>query len=113
MMVNYIQHHISEDNSTLAVCGRFGISQSHLGRLFRKNVNQSYVEFLTKRRIEYAKYLLRNDEECYVGEVAIKVGYEDPYYFSKVFKKETGVSPREYKNLERERNAQIYSSKSD
>ena len=94
----YVEKNLSGDNSALQICSEFGISQSQLSRLFKKKSDLSYNEFLTDLRIRKAKEMLENDADVYVGEVAALVGFQDQYYFSKVFKKVTGETPRDYRN---------------
>lgn len=94
----YVETNLTGDISALQICSFFGISQSQLSRLFKKKSDLSYNEFLTDMRIRKAKELLENNEDVFVGEVAALVGFQDQYYFSKVFKKITGETPRDYRN---------------
>lgn len=94
----YIESNLAGDNTALQICSTFGISQSQLTRLFKRKCDLSYNEFLTDLRIRKAKELLETDEDVYVGEVAALVGFHDQYYFSKVFKKITGETPRDFRN---------------
>lgn len=57
----------------------------------------TFIEYVTKKRIDKAKKLLRQTEK-HSGEIAVEVGYKDPHYFSFVFKKTVGCTPREYRN---------------
>ena len=95
---NYVKQNLRADNSSLRICAEFGISQSQLGRLFKRKSTVSFNEFVTQARIDRAKELLDRGEDVFVGEVADLVGFNDPYYFSKVFKKQTGMTPRDYRN---------------
>ena len=98
---NFIETNIRGDNSSLQICAEFGISQSQLGRIFKKYSKKTFNDYLISIRIEKAKEILEYDDECYIGEVASRVGYEDQYYFSKVFKKYTGITPRDFRNKSR------------
>ena len=62
----------------------------------------SFVEYLTQKRMTRAKQLLRQSRKR-TGEIAAEVGYRDPRYFSFVFKKTQGCTPREYRGGEQER----------
>lgn len=72
-----------------------GISRSHLYRIFMKHTNISPNEYLQKYRINEACVLLRNNKFT-MSEVASSVGFTDPLYFSRVFKKMRGESPSKY-----------------
>lgn len=91
----YIYRHIAEDISILHLCSIFMISQPYLSKLFKKHKSCTYNEYITKIKMELAKKYLK--ENYLVGEVADMLGYADQFYFSKVFKAETGTSPRDYK----------------
>ena len=99
----YVRANIRGDNSIMSVCGHFGISQPYLSRLFRQNCGRTYNEFLTDLRIEEAKKLLAGGEDILIGEVAERVGFNGQFYFSKVFKDATGLTPRDYRNRERQK----------
>jgi AraC-like DNA-binding protein len=72
-----------------------GYHRTHLTKLFRREKGMSPVRYLQLRRMERARLLLR--EPLTVEEVASSVGYADPLYFSKVFKKWSGVSPTAFR----------------
>lgn len=74
---------------------KFSISSYYLSKLFKQETGYNFVEFLTQIRIEKAKKMLL--EGIPIKKIYKKVGYSDPNYFSRVFKKITGVSPRNYK----------------
>ncbi len=71
---------------------------NHLRRLFKQKMGCTPVEYLTELRIGYAKKRLEDREmrTASVAQIAIMSGFRDPCYFSRVFKKKTGVSPAEY-----------------
>ncbi|HHV12330.1 MAG TPA: AraC family transcriptional regulator [Clostridiales bacterium] len=95
---NSVIKNIAGDNSILSVCNRFGISQPYLSKIFKKEKGCTYNEYLINMRIEKAKELLEKDEEFLIGEIASSLGFSDQFYFSKVFKSMTGLTPREYRN---------------
>lgn len=74
-----------------------GVSPAHLRFLFQKWVGESPQQSHTRRRIELAERLL-TQQDLPIGEVAKRVGYADPYYFSRVFKKQTGVRPSQFRH---------------
>ncbi|MCK5129482.1 MAG: response regulator [Clostridiales bacterium] len=75
------------------------ISASYLSLIFKKEAKETFLKYLIRIRLDVAKNLLRNPG-MKISEVAGKVGYPDISYFSYFFKKNFGVSPREYKNSE-------------
>lgn len=96
----YIRNNLAGDNSILTICRMFMISQPYLSRAFKSNYNCTYNEYLIRLKLEEAKRLLEQKEEYLIGEVAELSGFSDQFYFSKVFKNATGLSPREYRNRE-------------
>lgn len=95
---NYIDANYHMENLSLNnVAGVVAVSPGYLSILFRKETNETFIEYLTKVRIEKAKELLKTTP-LRAYEVAYKVGYSDPHYFSITFKKNTGFTPSEYKN---------------
>ncbi|WP_077622623.1 response regulator [Sediminibacillus massiliensis] len=78
------------------VADQIGISSYYLSKLFKDRFQVTFVEYLTKIRLDQAKELLL-DASMPLKEIALNVGYKDPNYFSRVFKKEIGISPRDYR----------------
>jgi AraC-like DNA-binding protein len=95
-----IQFMYNRINSTLTladITDYMQLSKSYLSNLFKKYTHHSPVDFFIRLKIQQAcKYLRLTDSR--VCEVANDVGYEDQFYFSRIFKKVTGISPREYQN---------------
>lgn len=84
----------SISNDMLA--GKFGFVPSYISKIFRKYKNVSPSEYLTRYRIDKAKQVMDAHPDVLVRDIANLIGYNDPYYFSKIFKKETGIWPTEY-----------------
>jgi len=91
----YIQNHLSEKLTLADVAAVFNFSPNYLSQLFGKYGDSGFVEYITETRIAAAKEMLEQGD-LKVYEIAEKLGYESSFYFSKVFKKVTGLSPREY-----------------
>lgn len=98
---NYINGSFDDPDLNLnTVAAEVFVSPSYLSMLFKKETGESFVDYLTRVRMDAAKQIIRqNDLKSY--EVALKVGYSDAHYFGVAFKKYTGMSPSEYKKLER------------
>lgn len=94
---DYIEKHFyKEDLSLHAVCKHVMMSPSYFSASFKQFTGKTFVEYLTRIRMQKAKeYLLCSDLRSY--EIAYKIGYKDHNYFSAVFKKQTGQSPTEYR----------------
>ncbi len=76
---------------------RTGYSQSQIRRLFKQETGVSPVQHVNNLRIQKAKRLLRNiQDEKLLTDVALQCGFTDPYYFSRLFRRFTGLSPSEY-----------------
>lgn len=71
------------------------VSESTFRRLFKEYMGKSPIEYRVERRISYAKKLLKTGEMTVV-EVALKTGFDDPAYFCRVFKRQTGITAGEY-----------------
>ena len=85
------------------IAKEFGISRSCLYTTFKKEYNVSPKEYLLQERIEWSKVLLaRKEIVMSVQETAFACGFTDPLYFSRVFRKKTGKTPTEFKNLDNE-----------
>lgn len=94
--VKYIHSNLSSALSLETIADYLHISPSHLSRTFKKACDETLIEFINKARIEKAKeYLLNSDILSY--EIAELVGYNDPTYFSSIFKKYTSLSPTDFK----------------
>ena len=100
-LIASIQEYIEENlNGRLLlneVAEVFGLSPAYLSSIFKKNTDIGFSEFVNTKKIEKAKELLLK-EDMKIYEVSDALGFESAYYFSKVFKKVEGVSPRDYIN---------------
>ena len=92
----YVLANIAEPLTLESLGRRFSISQSYLSKMFRKYEDKSFNTFLTENRMERACAILRAQPGTLVKDVALMVGYADPFYFSRCFRAHTGMSPRDY-----------------
>ena len=93
----YIQNHIYDtDLSAGKVSDAFYISGSYFSKLFKKNLNTSFPNFINYERIKKATILLTSTDQP-IKSVAAAVGYKDALYFSKIFKKYRLFSPENYR----------------
>lgn len=94
----YIEENYTKDLSCEIIARDVSLSPSYLARVFQFSTGFSLMEYLTYMRIEQAKKLLQT-EEIPIYLVAENVGYNSPNYFTRVFKKQEGISPNEYRQL--------------
>lgn len=93
--LRYISEHFTVRISLGEVARYVGVTSQHLSKLFKEETGSNYVEYLTKLRIEEAKKFLKEGNKT-VNEICYLVGYDDPNYFSRLFKKTVGISPTEF-----------------
>jgi len=94
--MEYIKSSYNMDIGLQSVAKHIHVSSSYLSRIFSKKTGETIIEYITKIRMEKAKELLKS-ANIQIFEVAALVGIEDPAYFSHLFKKHTGLSPKEFK----------------
>ncbi|ALS26248.1 two-component system response regulator [Paenibacillus sp. 32O-W] len=95
----YIMDH-SHENISLEMIGKMvDLSPFYISKMFKDQLGVNYIDFLTECRIEKAKKMMLADPDISLKEIAYEVGYHDPNYFSKVFKKMCDVSPTEYRRM--------------
>jgi len=84
------------DISLYSTAAHVGISPNHLSTVFAQETGENFIEYLTKVRIDRAKLLLKSTT-MKSADIANETGFSDPHYFSYIFKKNTGLSPREFR----------------
>ena len=95
-ILKYLENHYTEHDLTLKkIAGIYAYSEKYLSYLFKQNMNLNYSEYLNKLRITHALRCI-GASKTNIAEIAVSCGYSDPLYFSKVFKKQIGASPKEY-----------------
>lgn len=95
--VKYIEENYMEKLKLSDVADQVYVSQWHLSKILNRHVEKSFSDILNHVRIEKAKELLR-EPSLRIGDVAEQVGFLDMAHFSRVFKKQTGLSANEYRN---------------
>ena len=98
-IIRYMGRHIEQNLTLEELSEIFGISKSYLNAVFQEYTQHAPLEFFSHLKMKRACSLLRSTQAP-VYEIAAGLGYEDPYYFSRAFKKIVGVSPKEYRNSE-------------
>lgn len=93
----YIDENYFEDLNLSVLAEKFRVESSYFSRIFRQEMGENLIFYITRKRIEKAQHLIANSDTN-LTEIAFLVGYNDYSYFNRVFKKNTGMSPREYRN---------------
>jgi len=93
----YINQNYSEPSISLhTVAYEVGFSPNHFSTVFSQETGETFIEYLTQKRLAAAKELLLNTSKK-TSDIAFEAGYSDPHYFSYVFKKNVGKSPKEFR----------------
>lgn len=98
----YVVVHVDEKLSLEAVAGGVYLNPSYISHIFKKVTGMSFTDFMAEVKVDRAKVLLR-DSHMRIYDVAATVGYSNPEYFTKNFRKKTGYSPVEYQRMLAER----------
>ena len=95
--LTYIEENYTQKLTLGEVAEKTYVSQWHLSKLLNRHTGQSFSDILNHVRIEHAKELLK-DPSLRIGDISEQVGFLDLAHFSRVFKKQEGVSANEYRN---------------
>ncbi len=95
-VVSDIREHYMEDLSLTSLAAKYNISMGHLSRMIKEHLQVNFSDYIATLRIQRAKELLR-DDSISIQEIGEIVGYNDYFYFTKVFKKIEGISPSKYR----------------
>jgi two-component system response regulator YesN len=95
--VEYINTHYDEGITLDDVAYEAGFSTYYFGKIFKKTYKASFAEYLANVRVEKAKQLLE-DPQLSIKDITYRIGYMDPNYFARIFKKSEGITPSEYRS---------------
>lgn len=90
------EHYADNELSVSGMSNRFGYSANYLGNIFKNAYSISVNDYINQRRVQQARRLI-DETALHIYEIAFRVGFSDQNYFSRIFKKYTGLSPREYR----------------
>ncbi|MBQ4159157.1 MAG: response regulator [Clostridia bacterium] len=94
----YVQEHFCDPNiSLMSVARHVGMSAAHFSTVFSQTTGRSFINYLTAMRIEKAKKLL-SSTNMKLSAIAMEIGYNEPNYFSHVFRKVEGITPKEFRS---------------
>ena len=100
-LINRVKHVIEEeyvnrDFSLGYIADKLAVNKSYLSRLFLQETGETFTDYLLKFRLKKGEELLANTDMT-VTAISLEIGYNDPHYFSYVYKKERGYTPRDYR----------------
>lgn len=94
-MVAWMHDHVEEALDLKSLESVSGYSSQHLNRLFRKSLGLTAMKYFARLRVEHAAQLLRQGRLS-ISAISQQLGYESPFYFSRVFRQYFGISPRKW-----------------
>lgn len=97
MVVRFMYQNLRRNLTLEEISAEVSLSKSYLNSIFRAQTSRSPMEFFIHLKMQEACKLLKSTE-MYIYEVSAALGYSDQYYFSRIFKKVVGMSPKDYKN---------------
>ena len=95
-IVQYVNNNFNESLSLKTLSYKFGLTAAYLGQIFKKHTGESFSVYLNDIRMAQARKLL-TDSRLKEYEVAREIGYTDASYFYRLFKKQTGMNPSEFR----------------
>lgn len=101
----YVTEHVEDCINLQETAEYVGVSAGYLSTIFKREYKQSFVDFVNRTKMEYACHLLE-EKKMMVMEIAYRLGYENAYYFSKVFRKYIGMPPTDYQKRAEEKKIQ-------
>ena len=96
-VLNYIERNFHKGISLEEVAEYINLSPYYLSKLFKKEMEMNFITYVTNRKIERAKELLENSN-LPILNISLDLSFNEPNYFSKVFKKATGMTPSQYRD---------------
>lgn len=94
--IDYVEKNIKKNITLDEVAKNINITPHYLSKIFKKEVGVNFVTYVTDRKIDLAKEMLKN-KDIPIVNISISLAFNQPNYFSKVFKKKVGVTPSEYR----------------
>ncbi|AOR23644.1 response regulator transcription factor [Clostridium taeniosporum] len=95
-VLNYIKKNFKKNITLKEVADYMNYSSTYFSKSFKKHVGVNFNKYITQIRIREAKFLLR-ESNISINDLSFNLGYNEPNYFCKVFKKEEGITPSEYR----------------
>jgi YesN/AraC family two-component response regulator len=98
-VINHIMLSLTDTDLTLqSTADSLGLNKSYLATLFKKETGKTFTTYVNDKRIDHAIFLL-NSSDLQVQEIASSCGIPDVTYFTRIFKKEKGMTPKQYRKM--------------
>ena len=94
----YVDENLSHDISLDTAADFAGVSSFYLSKLFKEEKGETFINFISDKRLEKSRKLL-SETNLSIKEITAEVGYNDQNYFSRIFKNKYGISPKEYRKV--------------
>ncbi len=91
----YLTAHLEDTLKIADICNHFGYSKTYLSQVFKAQCSVSLMQYYTNKKIEYAKKLIRENRYSF-SQISDRLSFDNPQYFSRVFRRVTGLSPSEF-----------------
>jgi two-component system, response regulator YesN len=98
-IIEYIHQNYTSPLNFQSICQTYTINPSYLSQVFKRELGTTFTNYIKNLRISYAKDLLAKTNEP-ISQICTKVGFDQYFYFSKLFKKETNLTPTQYREQE-------------
>lgn len=95
--LNYVDNNFTKNITLIEMSKELGVNKYYLSHIFSQNLNCNFRSYINKRRVELAKHMLIDSDKT-VMEIGLLCGYETARTFYRAFKKETNLTPKQYKN---------------
>ncbi len=96
-VIDYIDDNVSKELTQEEAAAFCHYSPTYFSKIFHRTVGMCFRDYVTTKRISLAKKMLTEDDSTKIAYIAYQCGYQDVSYFSRIFKKKTGVSPADYR----------------
>ena len=104
-IVRYLETHYSEDIRLSKLAEKYHITNSHLCRCFKQKTGTTFTAYLVDVRLQKAKQLLTSTS-LHISEIAENCGFDNYFYFARLFKRKAGLTPTQYRDLKDENESQ-------
>ena len=96
-VMQYVRNHLDKKLTVSEIAKMIPVSSSYLSTLFRKNTGKHLVEYISAEKMKRAKEYIREGKYTFT-QISEMLGFNSIHYFSKLFKKQFGITPSEYSN---------------